>query len=52
MMPYGEIGRDCLITYIILLLQKLLPPQYLLNIGGLYDSGFSLNKGLQILWTV
>ena len=33
-------------------LQKLLPPQYLLNTGGLYDSGFGLNKGLQTLWTV
>ena len=38
--------------HIILLLQKLLPPRYLLNIGGLYESGFALNKGYQTLWTV
>ena len=38
--------------YIILLLQTLLPPWYLLNSGGLHDSGFSFNKGLQTLWTV
>ena len=38
--------------HIILLLQKLLPPWYLLNTGGLYDSGFGFDKGLQTLWTV
>ena len=39
-------------SFDILLLQKLLPPLYLLNTGGLHDSGFGLNKGLQTLWTV
>ena len=31
-------------SIVILLLQKLLPPWYLLNTGGLYDSGFGFKK--------
>ena len=38
--------------HIIILSQKSLPPRYLLNTGGLYDSGFGLNKGLPIVYTV
>ena len=43
--------RDCLIIYYSPS-TKVLPPRYLLNTGGIYESGFGLNKGLQILWTV
>ena len=38
--------------HIILHLQKLLPPWYQLDTGGLYDSDFGLNKGIQTLRTV
>ena len=37
--------------YIILFLETLLPLRYLLNAGGLYDSGFGLKMSPN-LWTV
>ena len=47
----GILDSDCQITYHSPS-KKLLPPRYLLNTGGLDDSGFGLNKDLQTLWTV